>query len=246
MSAEQRRIDAQRAGFANWRLWGPYLAERAWGTVPRGLQRHGRRVAILPARPRAEPRLPVERRRTARHLATTSSGCASRSRSGTDEDPILKERAFGLTGREGNHGEDVKEYWYYLDNVPSHAYMRALYKYPQRAFPYERLLEENARRGLTDPEFELLDTGIFDDARYFDVTVEYAKGAPTDLLVRITVANRGPDAAALDLLPTLWFRDTWTWGERGYEPSVSALATTGRIGADPGRARDARPLPHDM
>ena len=118
---------------------------------------------------------------------------------------------FGLTGPEGNHGEDVKEYYFYLDNVPSHAYMKYLYKYPQRAFPYSDLVEENRRRSRQQPEYELLDTGVFDDDRYFDVLVEYAKATPDDILIRITATNRGPDAAPLHLLPTLWFKNVWTW-----------------------------------
>jgi hypothetical protein len=119
------------------------------------------------------------------------------------EDAFLKERPFGLSGPEGNHGEDAKDYWFYLDNIPTHAYMRALYKYPQRAFPYQLIIDENRKRGKDDPEFELLDSDAFDGDRYFDVTVEYAKGSPADILIRITVANRGPDAATLDVLPTL-------------------------------------------
>src|SRR5262249_45344860 len=132
---------------------------------------------------------------------------------GTDE--ILKERFFGLGGPEGNHGEDVKECYFYLDATPTHSYLKALYKYPQRAYPYVTLLEENRRRGNLEREFELADTGIFDDARYCDVIVEYAKAAPEDLLIRVTLANRGPDLAPLHVLPTLWFRNTWSWGRTG-------------------------------
>ena len=127
-------------------------------------------------------------------------------------DPILKERLFGLTGPEGNHGEDVKEEYYYLDSTPTHSYMKALYKYPHAEFPYARLVAENRARGRRDPEFELVDTGIFAENRYFDVFAEYAKQTPDDLFIRITVANRGPDTAMLHLLPTLWFRNTWVWG----------------------------------
>jgi hypothetical protein len=130
-------------------------------------------------------------------------------------DPILKERLFGLTGPEGNHGEDVKECYYYLDATPTHSYLKGLYKYPQSAFPYERLVEENRRRGATDRELELIDTGVFDDGRYFDVTAEYAKAAPDDILIRVTIENRGPEAALLHVLPTLWFRNTWSWGRSG-------------------------------
>ena len=133
-------------------------------------------------------------------------------------DPILKERLFGLTGSEGNHGEDVKEYYFYLDSTPTHSYMKYLYKYPQSEFPYARLVEENRRRGKNAPEFELIDTGIFDDDRYFDVFVEYAKGSPDDILIRIEAINRGPEAAELHLLPTLWFRNTWSWNPESERP----------------------------
>src|SRR5262249_49920564 len=143
-----------------------------------------------------------------------------------EHDPILKERLFGLGGNEGNHGEDVKEYYFYLDSTPTHSYMKALYKYPQGAYPYDRLLEENRRRTRDDPEFELLDTGIFDENRYFDIFVEYAKAAPDDIWVRVTAMNRGPEAAALHILPTLWFRNTWSWGRSGEgywpKPEISA------------------------
>jgi len=129
-----------------------------------------------------------------------------------EADPIIKERLFGLTGSEGNHGEDVKEYYYFLDNTPTHSYMKALYKYPQAEFPYVWLEEENQRRGKRDPEFELVDTGVFNENRYFDIFAEYAKASPNDILIRITVANRGPEAATLHLLPTAWFRNQWSWG----------------------------------
>lgn len=129
-----------------------------------------------------------------------------------EKDPILKERLFGLTGPQGNHGEDAKECYYYLDSTPTHSYMKALYKYPQAAYPYSQLVEENQRRGITEPEFELEDTGVFNEGRYWDVFAEYAKASPMDILIKITVANRGPEAARLHLLPTLWYRNTWIWG----------------------------------
>src|SRR5205823_13565267 len=135
-----------------------------------------------------------------------------------EADAILKERLFGLTGPEGNHGEDVKEYYFYLDSTPTHSYMRALYKYPQRAFPYAELVAENRRRGKDQPEYELVDTGIFAENRYFDVEVEYAKASPTDLVIRITATNRGPEAAPLHILPTLWFRNTWAWQRTAPDP----------------------------
>src|SRR5439155_1525602 len=150
-------------------------------------------------------------------------------------DPILKERLFGLTGPEGNHGEDVKECYFYLDATPTGSYLRALYKYPQREYPYAQLVEEGRRRGKRDAELELVDTGIFDDGRYFDVTVEYAKASPDDILIRVTVANRRPDAALLHVLPSLWFRNTWSWGRtgEGYWPKPRLVrAGDGAIAAE--------------
>jgi Mannosyl oligosaccharide glucosidase. len=224
MSEEKRRLSDAGAGVAQWRLWGPYLAERAWGSVREDYSANGDAWRYFPHE--------HARSRAYRWNEDGLLGICDDAQclcfalalwNGADE--MLKERAFGLSGHEGNHAEDPKDYWFYVDNVPSHAYMRALYKYPQRAFPYARLVAENARRTRDDPEFELLETGVFDDDRYFDVTVEYAKGSPTDILIRITVANRGPDAAALDLLPTLWFRNTWCWGIEGYRPSLTTLPT---------------------
>ena len=138
------------------------------------------------------------------------------------QDPILKERLFGLTGNEGKHGEDVKEYCFYLDSTPTHSYMKYLYKYPQRAFPYTKLIEENGRRNRSQPEYELLDTGAFDGDRYFDVFVEYAKAAPEDILIRITVFNRSGQSASLELLPQIWFRNTWSWGLDARKPRLEA------------------------
>ena len=150
-------------------------------------------------------------------------------------DPILKERMFGLTNSEGNHGEDVKEYWFYLDSTPTHSYMKCQYKYPQRAFPYEDLVSTNRGRSKQEMEYELLDTGIFDDDRYFDVVVEYAKGAHDDILMLVTAHNRGPDAATLHLLPTLWFRNTWSWGDEVPKPTLQAAD------GEQGSPRCARP-----
>src|SRR5262249_45317864 len=139
-------------------------------------------------------------------------------------DPILKERLFGLTNNEGNHGEDVKEYYFYLDSTPTHSWMRFLYKYPQAAFPYDDLVRTNAHRSAQEPEYELMDTGVFDDDRYFDVFVTYAKAAPTDLLVEIDIHNRGPEAASLHVLPTLWFRNSWAWGHPDRRPHLHQLS----------------------
>jgi hypothetical protein len=209
--AESARLAEDRNRIANWKRWGPYLSERQWGTVREDYSADGSAWDYFPhdhARSRAyrwgEDGLLGICDRECRLCFTLALW--------NGRDPILKERLFGLTGTEGNHGEDCKECYYYLDSTPTHSYMKGLYKYPQAAFPYGRLVEENRRRGKTDPEFELLDTGVFDGGRYFDVFVEYAKASPNDVLIRITAANRGPEGAALHLLPTLWFRNTWSWG----------------------------------
>jgi hypothetical protein len=209
---ERERLAEAWEGRAPWRRWGPYLAERQWGTVREDYTADGNAWDAFPhdhARSRAyrwgeDGLLGIsdDQGRLCFALALWNGA-----------DPILKERLFGLAGPEGNHGEDVKEYYYFLDSTPTHSYMRALYKYPQRAFPYAALVAENRRRGKRDPEYELLDTGAFAEDRYCDVMVEYAKAAPDDLLIRITAANRGPDPAPLHLLPTLWFRNTWSWGD---------------------------------
>jgi hypothetical protein len=213
MTAEQQRLDADGKRAANWKRWGPYLSERQWATVREDYSADGSSWEFFPhehARSRAyrwgEDGL----------LGITDRECrlCFALALWNQKDPILKERLFGLTGPEGNHGEDVKELYFYLDSTPTHSYMRALYKYPQAEFPYARLVEENRRRGKLDPEFELMDTGVFDESRYFDVFVDYAKNSPEDILIRIEVVNRGPEAATLHVLPTLWFRNTWTWNCR--------------------------------
>jgi hypothetical protein len=210
-TAEELRLAETAARTANWQRWGPYLAERQWGTVREDYSEHGdcwEYFSHDQARSRAyrwgEDGL----------LGITDRQCrlCFALALWNGRDPILKERLFGLTGPEGNHGEDVKECYFYLDSTPTHSWMKALYKYPQAEFPYAQLVEENRRRGRHEPEFELADTGVFDDGRYFDVFVEYAKAGTDDILVRLTVANRGPETATLHLLPTLWFRNTWSWG----------------------------------
>ncbi|MBV8400170.1 MAG: glucosidase, partial [Acetobacteraceae bacterium] len=217
---EGRRLYGPVADDA-WRRWGPYVSERQWGTVREDYSPHGTAWDSFPhdhARSRAyrwgEDGIAGwsdDQNHWCLGLALWN-GC----------DPILKERLFGLTNDEGNHGEDVKELYYYSDGVPSHAYMRMLYKYPQAAFPYARLAEENRRRGAHEPEFELADTGVFDDNRYFDVTVEYAKAAPEDTLMRVTVRNHGPETARLHLLPQLWARNTWSWTPDAERPLLYA------------------------
>ena len=218
-TAEEARLAEAREGKAPWRLWGPYLSERQWGTVREDYSADGDAWRYLPhdhARSRAYrwgedgiAGISDEAQRLCFALALWNGA-----------DPFLKERLFGLSGHEGNHGEDVKEYCFYVDNVPSHAYMKYLYKYPQRAFPYADLVAGNARRTRLDPEYELLDTGVFDDDRYFDVEVEYAKAGPTDVLVRVTATNRGAHAAPLHLLPTLWFRNDWSWKDGQPRPRI--------------------------
>ncbi|HVQ73900.1 MAG TPA: glucosidase [Candidatus Binatia bacterium] len=207
MSRERQRL---RAG-GDWRKWGPYLAERAWGTVREDYSADGRAWSYFPH--------DHARSRTYRWSEDGLAGISDEQQRlcfalalWNGRDSILKERLFGLAGPEGNHGEDVKEYYFYLDSTPTHSWMRMLYKYPHAAFPYQRLVEEAARRGRHDPEFELVDTGVFDENRYFDVVVDYAKAAPDDILIRIQVVNRGPEPATLHCLPTLWFRNTWRWG----------------------------------
>lgn len=201
--------DARRE--RNWKRWGPYLAERQWATVREDYSATGDSWNYFP---HEQARSRAYRWGEDGLLGITDRECrlCFALALWNGRDPILKERLFGLTGPEGNHGEDVKECYYYLDSTPTHSYMKVLYKYPHGEFPYARLLEENRRRGPHAPELELADTGIFNENRYFDVFAEYAKAGPDDILIRITVANRGPDPATLHLLPTLWYRNTWTWG----------------------------------
>jgi hypothetical protein len=231
VTAEDQRLIAARERTANWKRWGPYLSERQWGTVREDYSEWGDSWGYLPhdhARSRAyrwgeDGLLGICDRecRLCFALALWNG-----------KDPILKERLFGLTGPEGNHGEDVKECYFYLDSSPTHSYLKALYKYPQAEYPYDRLVEENHRRGKEQREFELYETGVFQGGKYFDVFAEYAKGGPDDIAIRITVANRGPEAATLHLLPTLWFRNTWSWGrvEDGCEAKPSLTrAPTGEV-----------------
>ncbi|HZW88747.1 MAG TPA: glucosidase, partial [Myxococcaceae bacterium] len=220
--AEERRLEESRRREKHWKRWGPYLSERAWGTVREDYSPGGTAWDDLPhdhARSRAY-------RWNEDGIAGTSDRhqvlCFAVAL-WNGADPILKERLFGLTGQEGNHGEDCKELYWYLDSTPTHSFMRMLYKYPQRPYPYEELLRRNREAGRGGRELELIDTGVFDDDRYFDVQVEYAKADADDLLVRISVTNRGPDTAHLHLLPTLWFRNVWSWGQGGSKPRLEAL-----------------------
>ena len=219
---EQKRLNDAREAHIPWKKWGPYLSERQWGTVREDYSENGNAWDYFTH--------DQARSRAYRWGEDGLGGlCDDKQRLcfalvlWNERDPILKERLFGLTNSEGNHGEDVKEYYFYLDSTPTHSYMKYLYKYPQREYPYRDLVETNRRRSREEFEYELLDTGVFDDDRYFDVCVEYAKESPEDILIRITVHNRGPEAARLRILPTLWFRNTWSWGEEQPKPSLRGV-----------------------
>jgi hypothetical protein len=226
---EELRLQESQDRTAHWKRWGPYLAERQWGTVREDYSPHGTVWEFFPhdhARSRAYrwgedgiAGITDNHGRLCFALALWNG-----------RDPILKERLFGLNGNEGNHGEDVKEYYFYLDSTPTHSYMKYLYKYPQAAFPYAALVNESRRRDRRAPEFELIDTGVFEGGRYFDVVVEYAKAAPDDVLVRITATNRGPEPAELHLLPTLWYRNTWSWDTGPERPTLRAATAAGGFG----------------
>jgi hypothetical protein len=221
-TSEDQRLAEANLGKEGWRQWGPYLSERQWGTVREDYSAHGNAWEYFPhdhARSRAYrwgedglAGISDDQQRLCLGLALWNG-----------RDPILKERLFGLTNSEGNHGEDVKELYYYLDATPTHSYLKMLYKYPQREFPYTRLVEENRKRGKDQPEFELLDTEVFEDDRYFDVFVEYAKASPVDILMLVTVHNRGAEAASLTVVPQLWFRNTWSWKPNSPKPEVRAM-----------------------
>ncbi|QLA16829.1 MGH1-like glycoside hydrolase domain-containing protein [Desulfolutivibrio sulfoxidireducens] len=226
MNAEQKRLVEVRRGKADWRLWGPYLSERQWGVVREDYSESGDAWNFFPH--------DHARSRAYRHGEDGLAGISDEGQAlcfalalWNGRDPILKERLFGLANEEGNHGEDVKEYYFYLDATPAHSYLKYLYKYPQAAYPYDDLVRTNAARSRNEPEYELLDTGVFAGDRYFDVFVEYAKAGPDDVLIRITVCNRGPEAARLRLLPTLWFRNTWSWSGGGPKPEARPLAGEG-------------------
>ncbi len=210
--AERQRLDDARTKGIPWKKWGPYLSERQWGTVREDYSQTGDDWNYFTH---------DQARSRTYHWGEDGIGGVSDEKQTlcfalalwNGADPILKERLFGLTNTEGNHGEDCKEYYFYLDNTPTHSYMKYLYKYPQGAYPYSDLVTTNRERGRDQPEYELLDTGVFDQDRYFDVLLEYAKAAPEDLLIRITAINRGDQDAVLDVLPTIWFRNTWSWTE---------------------------------
>jgi mannosylglycerate hydrolase MGH1-like protein len=222
MTREAIRLAESRDRRKNWKRWGPYLSERAWGTVREDYSPYGNAWEFFPH--------DHARSRAYRWNEDGLAGISDRHQRicfalalWNERDAILKERLFGLTGNEGNHGEDVKEYYFYLDSTPTHSYMKYLYKYPQAPFPYTELVAENRRRGKGQPEFELLETGVFNENRYFDVFVEYAKGDVEDILIKITVTNRGPETARLRLLPSIWFRNTWSWKPDDIRPQMRAV-----------------------
>ena len=221
LTAEEQRLEEDARREKHWKRWGPYLSERAWGTVREDYSASGTAWEAFPHE--------HARSRAYRWNEDGLAGICDRHQYicfalalWNGHDPILKERLFGLTGHEGNHGEDVKEYYFYLDSTPTHSYMRYLYKYPQTAFPYDRLVEQNRRRSRLEPEFELVHTGCFDEHRYFDVFVEYAKASPEDICIRVQAVNRGPDTAELTVLPTIWYRNTWSWGSDIRRPRFHA------------------------
>ncbi|HEY3149856.1 MAG TPA: glucosidase, partial [Dongiaceae bacterium] len=221
-SPERKRLADADARRRPWRKWGPYVSERQWGTVREDYSADGDAWSHFPHE--------HARSRAYRWGEDGIGGfCDAKQRLclavalWNGKDPILKERMFGLDNRQGNHGEDVKELYYYLDATPTYSYARMLYKYPQAEFPYGRLVQENARRGKQQPEFELIDTGIFDDDRYFDVDIEYAKADAEDILLRLTISNRGPEDAAVHVLPQVWFRNTWSWFVDGRKPLLERL-----------------------
>src|SRR5262245_9484192 len=231
---EGARLLETRKRIGHWNRWGPFLAERAWGTVREDYSSSADAWNYFPH--------DHARFKAYRWNEDGLGGISDRHQYlcfalalWNGHDPFLKERVFGLSSSEGNHGEDVKEYYFYLDSTPTHSYMKYLYKYPQAAYPYQRLIEENRRRTRLDREFELVDTGIFDEGRYCDVLVEYAKRAAEDMLIRISVSNRGPDPAPIRVLPTLWFRNTWTWGRDDRRPSMG-------LGSPPGQGRSGTPV----
>jgi hypothetical protein len=222
MTKEAERLQASREQKANWKHWGPYLSERQWGTVREDYSPYGAAWDYFSH--------DQSRSRAYRWGEDGIAGISDDKQLlcfaialWNGKDPILKERLFGVTGSQGNHGEDVKEYYFYIDSTPTHSYMKMLYKYPQAEYPYRWLIEENQKRGRRALEFELLDTGIFDEDRYFDVFVEYAKATPEDILIQITVCNHSPEAQTLHLLPSLWFRNTWSWGKDDEKPSLTGI-----------------------
>ena len=223
MNAEKQRLKENRERKAYWTRWGCYVAERQWGTVREDYSRDGSAWDYF-----------SHQQSLSRAYRWGEDGiagiCDNHQRLcfalafWNERDPIIKEKMFGVTSSQGNHGEDVKEYYFYLDNTPTHSYMKYLYKYPQAEYPYARLVEENQNRGFKDAEFELLETGIFDEDKYFDIFIEYAKESDEDILIKVTAHNRGDEEKPLHILPTLWFRNTWSWYEDAEKPQLKIYA----------------------
>lgn len=226
MNREQLRLQESKDKQIPWRKWGPYLSERQWGTVREDYSENGDAWEYF-THDQARSRAYQWGEDGLGGICDDHQILCFALALWNGKDPILKERMFGLTNREGNHGEDVKEYYYYLDSTPTHSYMKYLYKYPQLAYPYSDLVEINHRRSRNEREYELIDTGIFDDDRYFDVFVEYAKADPEDMLIKVSIYNRGPEAATIHVLPTIWFRNTWSWSSGGSKPILRAVQAAG-------------------
>src|SRR3954454_3011131 len=230
MNAEQQRLQDAREGAAAWKRWGPYLSERAWGTVREDYSETGDAWDFFPH--------DHARSRTYRWNEDGLGGICDREQRlclafsfWNGKDPFLKERIFGLSGTEGNHGEDAKEYWFYVDSTPTHSWMVWRYFYSQHEYPYQSIRDENRRRGRDQPEFDILETGIFDDDRYWDITIQYAKTSPEDYSIKAFIRNAGPDVATIDVLPTMWFRNTWSWGN-DTRPKPEIFATGAELDSD--------------
>src|ERR1700727_952210 len=219
---ESRRLEESRTAKTPWRKWGPYLSERQWGTVREDYSQDGNAWDYF-THDQARSRVYHWGEDGLAGISDDMQRLCFSVALWNGKDPILKERAFGLTNSEANHGEDVKEYYFYLDSTPTHSYMKYLYKYPHAAYPYDDLVKTNRERGRAAPEYELLDTGIFNEDRYFDVFVEYAKADAENIEIKISVSNRGPEKSQLHLLPTLWFRNTWSWGDGKPKPVLDQI-----------------------
>src|SRR5947209_7439144 len=228
MNAEQKRLEENKSPGAPWHYWGPYLAERAWGTVREDYSANGDAWNYFPHE--------QARSRSYRWNEDGLGGiCDHKGRLcfafafWNERDPFLKERLFGLSQPEGNHGEDVKELYWYVDSTPTHSFMRMTYRYPQSCFPYEELVRENEARSKMEGEFEISDTKAFTENRFFDIEIEYAKADPGDILIRVNATNHGPEAAPLHLLPTIWFRNTWSWGRNNSKPTLNKTGEEGHV-----------------
>ena len=222
MKREEQRLEEERTGQTDWKLWGCYLSERAWGTVREDYSKDGAAWDYFPFEQAAQKAFRWNDDGIAGICDRKQRICFAVS-FWNENDKLLKERLYGIGGNEGSHGEDVKEYYFYLDNTPTHSYQKFLYKYPQNEFPYEKLRDGNRTRGKTEPEYELIDTGIFDDDQYFDVFIEYAKADAEDICIKITAHNRGRESAPLHILPTVWFRNRWSWYETAQRPRMEAI-----------------------